>query len=30
VRHHDRYDDGGVVDPTGRYVPAGDSAKTRL
>jgi len=21
VRHHDRYDDGGFVDPTGRYVP---------
>jgi predicted dithiol-disulfide oxidoreductase (DUF899 family) len=22
VRHHDRYDAGGVVEPTGRYVPA--------
>ena len=22
VRHHDKYDDGGFVDPTGRYVPA--------
>ena len=22
VRHHDRYDDEGFVDPTGRYVPA--------
>jgi predicted dithiol-disulfide oxidoreductase (DUF899 family) len=22
VRHHDRYDAGGFVDPTGRYVPA--------
>lgn len=21
VRHHDRYDDDGFVDPTGRYVP---------
>jgi predicted dithiol-disulfide oxidoreductase (DUF899 family) len=24
VRHHDRYDDGGFVDPTGRYVAAED------
>jgi hypothetical protein len=21
VRHHDKYDEGGFVDPTGRYVP---------
>jgi predicted dithiol-disulfide oxidoreductase (DUF899 family) len=26
VRHHDRYDSGGYVAPTGRYVPAGGSA----
>jgi predicted dithiol-disulfide oxidoreductase (DUF899 family) len=25
VRHHDKYDGGGFVDATGRYVPAGDS-----
>jgi hypothetical protein len=25
VRHHDKYDDGGFVDPTGRYVPANAS-----
>ena len=28
VRHHDRYDDRGFVDPTGRYVPADAAAKT--
>jgi hypothetical protein len=22
MRHHDKYDDGRFVDPTGRYVPA--------
>jgi predicted dithiol-disulfide oxidoreductase (DUF899 family) len=26
VRHHDRYDAGGFVDPTGRYVPPQESA----
>jgi predicted dithiol-disulfide oxidoreductase (DUF899 family) len=26
VRHHDRYDDGGFVDPTGRYVAPKESA----
>jgi predicted dithiol-disulfide oxidoreductase (DUF899 family) len=26
VRHHDRYDDGGFVDPTGRYVAPQESA----
>ena len=26
VRHHDRYDEGGFVAPTGRYVPAEGSA----
>ncbi len=26
VRHHDRYDAGGTVAPTGRYVPAEESA----
>ncbi len=26
VRHHDRYDDGGFVDATGRYMPANGSA----
>jgi len=25
VRHHDRYDAGGYVSPTGRYVPASES-----
>jgi len=25
VRHHDRYEDGGFVDATDRYVPTGDS-----
>jgi predicted dithiol-disulfide oxidoreductase (DUF899 family) len=25
VRHHDRYDDAGVVEPTGRFVPADSS-----
>ncbi|HVC60901.1 MAG TPA: thioredoxin family protein [Acetobacteraceae bacterium] len=25
VRHHDRYGDGGFVDPTGQYVAAGDA-----
>ncbi len=28
VRHHDRYDIGGYVAPTGRYVPADSSAET--
>jgi predicted dithiol-disulfide oxidoreductase (DUF899 family) len=28
VRHHDRYDDGGFVDPTGRYVPVSSAAGT--
>jgi predicted dithiol-disulfide oxidoreductase (DUF899 family) len=27
VRHHDRYDDSGFVDPTGRYVPAAAANK---
>jgi predicted dithiol-disulfide oxidoreductase (DUF899 family) len=27
VRHHDRYDDGGFVDPTGRYVVETGAAK---
>jgi predicted dithiol-disulfide oxidoreductase (DUF899 family) len=27
VRHHDRYDSGGFVAPTGRYVPADGSAE---
>jgi len=26
VRHHDRYDDDGLVDPTGRYRPAGSDS----
>ena len=26
VRHHDRYDEGGFVDPTGRYVPMSSAA----
>ena len=28
VRHHDRYDSGGYVAPTGRYVPADGSTET--
>jgi predicted dithiol-disulfide oxidoreductase (DUF899 family) len=28
VRHHDRYDSGGYVAPTGRYVPPDGSAET--
>jgi predicted dithiol-disulfide oxidoreductase (DUF899 family) len=28
VRHHDRYDSGGYVSPTGRYVPPDGSAET--
>jgi hypothetical protein len=27
VRHHDRYDTGGYVAPTGRYVPADGAAE---
>jgi hypothetical protein len=28
VRHHDRYDSGGYVAPTGRYVAADGSAES--
>jgi hypothetical protein len=28
VRHHDWCDDGGLVDPTGRYVPFSRAAAT--